>query len=1454
MERHPHARLATLVRRPSIRILLPLMLILGLALGLRLYGLQWDQGNFFHPDERSIYMRVDCMHRVLTNGPFYQDCIRDFPQTQPGVPTPAVFLDADRSPLNPHWFPLGSIIIYMLLIVKVGFSPIATMDLQDLALAGRTLSALADTGSIALVFLLGRRLYGSRVGLLAAALMALAVVHIQQSHFYRPETFIVLLTLASFLFMLRVAERRRLRDSLLLGLFVGLAFATKVSAVPLLLPLALTYGYRLSHAIREPPGQLRQAHVRGVVAHAFTGGLVAAVVFLFWMPYAVLDLRGFLEWTAREADIIRNPGDVPYTVQYIGATPVLYELRQTVVWALGAPLGVVAWGGFLFAAVRSFSRPRQGELLLLAWAVLFFLTVVPFEVKFLRYVFPLMPVLILLGARLLVSMWDWSRANMPRMAPAAAGLMVFVLLATAFYAFAFERVYTRPHTAVQASRWINANVPPGTAIVADNHWDEGIPDLGRYRVTQIPMYEGDTSDKMQFVANQLADSQYLVAYSNRLYGSIPRVPERYPLSSQYYRLLFSGELGYRLEKVFTSYPRFLGVAFVDDTLGRPGLPVPEALKKRSVAPLTLNLGYADENVMDYDHPMVLVFKNVEHRPAVELSDTLVYSDQAPPLGLMLSPEDLEVQRSGGTWSALFDPKGLTNRFPVVIWLLVVEAIALAALPLTLVLLRFLPDRGFLLARPLGILLVAYLVWLGTSLGWFSFSRGAIVAALLLVAAASGLVFFLRRQELLSFLRRRWRYLALAEGLFLAAFFAFLVIRLANPDLWHPFRGGEKPMDFAYLNALVKSTAMSPYDPWFGGGYLNYYYFGQFIVGALIKVTGIVPAVAYNLAVPLLFALTVTGAFTVVYNLTEALRRRRYSLASTRGPVLAGLAAILLVAVLGNLDGAIQLVQGTWDVVVKGEAFPRFDFWRSSRMMPGQISITEFPFWTFLFADLHAHLIVIPFTLLALGVALNFVLAGGDRQSLAGRGVRLLALALTVGAFAAINTWELPTYVGIGVAALFIAAIPQLARVNRRRLLGWGIQAGLFVVLAYILFLPYHASREGFYQGVKASQWQTSFHHYLAIHGLFFILALTFLAVEAVRRFGWRPWLIAPPVMGIRNGAGYGVAGAFSLPMGLVGAGAAAVLVAVLVSVGYATAAVLVVLLAVCVILAVRWLLAGGAEAPLHLYALLLLGLAFAIGAGVDLVTMEGDIDRMNTVFKFYLQAWVLYGVAGAFILWYLAASGALRPWRRLLPLKIGGLTLLALLVVSSSIYPILGTRARLADRFEALPLTLDGTAFMENAVYADENGPIPLVWDAQAIRWMQENIEGSPVVVEAITSQYRWGGRVSIYTGLPAVLGWPWHQTQQRAAYTWAIHQRERDVRTIYSTRDAQEAMRLLRKYDVSYVYVGPAERLYYPEEGLAKIERMADASFGGLVKAELEVAYRNPQVTIYRVLPEGGI
>ena len=1463
--------------------------IVVVALALRLHGVNWDEGYGFHPDERDIYMRSDCMYALLTDSPHADGCgyLFEHPDAKPGVGGLTAFFDPELSPLNPHWFPLGSILIYVMVFFRSVVELFTDVGGLEMRYVGRTLSALADVGTVLMVFVLGRRLYSRNAGLLAAGLTALAVIHVQHSHFYRPETFTVLLTLASIWATLRMVEKRRLRDSALLGLMLGLALSPKVNVLPLLAPLAIGYAYRVLDEAEGRWGGITPDMVQKIAGHALLAGAVALAVFFVTTPYAFIDVGTFLGDVLAQTRMARNAGLWPFTVQYVDTPSFLYQIQQTTIWGLGPPLGVVAWLSipFTVALVVLERRHIRADLLLLAWVVPSLLFYESFEVRFLRYLFPLMPVMILLASRMMLWEVDKARGLARRLAAggrgviqgarweitgpsllaAAFALPVFVVFSTGFYTLAFQRVYANEHPALQASRWVLTEVPRGMSIVMDNHWDEWLPGLYSYDTWQYPVYEPDTQTKMGTLARRLADSDYLMFYSHRPYASAARDPQRFPLSNNYYRLLFSGDLGYQLHREFTSYPSLGGVVFRDDALEQAGLrnPAPEVPSPR--ANFTLHLGYADDNVVGYDHPRVLVFRN-----AARLSESRLRDMLAQPLdgekgdsassALMLSPEALGKQRGGGTFPDIVNRDGWTNDLPVLAWLVVVELIYLFTLPLAFFLFRPLPDRGIVLARILGLLAVCYVAWLLVSLGWVDFSRGAVYLGMGVVAVASAAALWFTRREAWDFVRRRWRLIVFGETLFLAAFLAFVAIRYFNPDLWHPYRGGEKPMEMAYLNAVFRSTTLPPYDPWFAGGYLNYYYWGYFVVASITRVAAILPTTAFNLAVPLFFALTLTGAYSLGYNLAAGVRRSgirnwdgngqvsgQMSANRMLPPVLCGLTAAFFTAVVANLDGIVQLAQGVWEKAVHGLAWPGFDFWRSSRMIqpldsfdpptlafwlpdfiPGEAGsswhITEFPFFTFLFADLHAHMMVIPFTLLALGLGLCLV--AGLRNGGRGWLVALsLTLAVTLGALWAINSWDYPSYLLLATGLIGLAVLFSKGSPRRKLLLFAGLAVGV-VAISILSFWPFHQYYETFNDGLSASRWRTPVERFLGIHGLFLFVIVSYLAVRtrrdlaAILRSVWNREDIPLDIRWLR--------------LVVVPLIVAAILLAAL---GYWNALVLSALLLLVIVAGWRVLQHPEPARPYESVVLAMLAMAIFIAIGVDFVTVKGDIGRMNTLFKYYLEVWVFLAIGAAYMLWRLGSQWV----PRLQPAPAATwIFLLTLLIGFSLIYVVLGTRARVADRFADLQPTLDGTAYMTVAEHWERDEILPLVWDGQTIRWLQDNVEGSPVVMEAHMEQYRWGGRFANYTGLPTILGWPWHQIQQRFDYRDQIGERAADIKTAYETTDIDLAAELMKRYDVSYVVIGELERLNYSEKGLDKFEAMTES--GMLTKV-----YENAKTKIFR-------
>jgi uncharacterized membrane protein len=252
------------------------------------------------------------------------------------------------------------------------------------------------------------------------------------------------------------------------------------------------------------------------------------------------------------------------------------------------------------------------------------------------------------------------------------------------------------------------------------------------------------------------------------------------------------------------------------------------------------------------------------------------------------------------------------------------------------------------------------------------------------------------------------------------------------------------------------------------------------------------------------------------------------------------------------------------------------------------------------------------------------------------------------------------------------------------------------------------------------------------------------------------------------------------------------------------------------------------------FTFFLIGTGLVLTLMVEVVALVGDSGRVNMVFKFYLQVWLLFAVSSAAALgWLISSLTEWRPvWRAVW--MVG----LVSLVAGAALYPVIAGRAKILDRMEVrAPHTLDGMKFLEYTTYFRKRR-IYLEQDYRAIRWMQENVKGSPVIVEANLGYLRF----SEYTGLPTVIGWEKHQQQQRVINpaSW-VSVRIEDVDNFYTTTDIPSATEFLRKYGVKYIVVGQFERVQYPGIGLNKFNEQ-DGSLWNKV-------YSDGKTAIYQVI-----
>lgn len=783
---------------------------------------------------------------------------------------------------------------------------------------------------------------------------------------------------------------------------------------------------------------------------------------------------------------------------------------------------------------------------------------------------------------------------------------------------------------------------------------------------------------------------------------------------------------------------------------------------------------------------------------------------------------------------------------VLIWWLLLELIGIAVLPLAFRFFRQLPDRGYAFIKPLGLLLIAYPFWLLTTFGFLTNTRGNIAFVALGVTALSWWLAARPRtnDEFPSFfewLRANKSLILTTELVFTLAFLAWVIVRAYMPEI----TATEKPMEFAFLNGVLQSERFPPIDPWLAGYGISYYYFGYLIIGMLTMLSGIPSSITFNLAIATLFALGATGTLGLAFNL---IRLSPFASRQAQSLCFAIFAPIFLV-IIGNLEGFFEAlhargfgsptvwqwldVKGLADAPITNSWVPNdmWWWWRASRVIHDVVAgntlevIDEFPQFSFLLGDMHPHVLALPFVLLALAVALNLKLnipsqefkviriAGFEFQLLS---FNFLLFPLILGGLFFLNSWDILPYGFIFLAAFAIARYRAENVWNTKATRDLITFAGMLGVLSVVMYLPFFIGFQSQAGGLLPVLFvKTRLHQYLLMFGIFvFIIGAFVLTLAREHKLGWREWFaralpyltaailfpiivaalalivlaLSPALQdqalaiipGARGNLFGIVAGAFFQPW-----------------FAYPWLFVMLALFLATLVILVRARL----NDPSTTFALLLALTGFLLTFGVEFVYLRDQFGtRMNTVFKFYFQAWTLFSIAAAYAVFYLART-------------LNGITHgmwfvgFAVLLGASLVYPTLAIPNR-AEGFAKTP-TLDGIAWIRDLNPGDH----------AAIEWLNANAPRGATIVEAVGGEYSYGNRISMATGLPTVLGWVGHELQWRGnsklfqnAETGV--DRAADVQRIYQTLDAQELLTYLDKYDIKFAIVGQTEKSQY---GLSK-------------------------------------
>lgn len=540
--------------------LIILLFCFGIGFFLRVYNLSWDQGLLFHPDERNIANAV----------------------------TKIVFFKQ----LNPQFFAYGGFSIYIIravgdLMTYITNSTIWIMDWGKIDVIGRFFSSVFSILTLLPLFFIAKKLFGKEVAILSCLFYTFTVTSIQHAHFATTESLLVLLiSMICFLSILWL-DKPKFWKIILLGIVSGISLATKTSALSFfVVPAASFLLYVLQE--RKDGKKLVQLFI-----HICFFAVISGIFFFVFSPFTFLDQTDFLASMHYESGVATGSLPVVYTYQFNGSVPYLFQV-QNFVWQFGPLLtlfGVVGLALLIFEPIQKIHKKR---IIFWIFPLMYFLYVGSWHTKFLRYMTPMIPFLIIAGSYLLILIQN-------KFKKFGAILILFSLLITICWAGAFFSIYTRPQTRVVASDWIYAHVSPGSRILTEA-WDDGLPvplssfSPSEYSQQQLDMYQADGPQKVIYLSDQLSHADYIVINSRRLYGTLMRLTDQYPITSRYYKLLFAGKLGYKNIATFSSYPQLFGLTINDDS--------------------------SEETFQVYEHPKVLIFQNVQHLSEEQLMNVI----------------------------------------------------------------------------------------------------------------------------------------------------------------------------------------------------------------------------------------------------------------------------------------------------------------------------------------------------------------------------------------------------------------------------------------------------------------------------------------------------------------------------------------------------------------------------------------------------------------------------------------------------------------------------------------------------------------------------------------------------------------------------------------------------------------------------------------------------------------
>lgn len=720
---------------------------------------------------------------------------------------------------------------------------------------------------------------------------------------------------------------------------------------------------------------------------------------------------------------------------------------------------------------------------------------------------------------------------------------------------------------------------------------------------------------------------------------------------------------------------------------------------------------------------------------------------------------------------------LPDILSVLQWWFFLFVIGIGFLPLTAVLFRPFKDKGYAFAKTLGLIALSYTVFF---LGTFRLVPFNQISVILLLLLLFGSVYYFFAKHAATFTKEIIFLFVLEELLFLLGLFFLSYIRSFNPEI----RGLEKFMDFGFLNSILRSEFFPPRDMWFTPYSINYYYFGHFATAVLTKLSGIPPYISYNLMLATVFGACFTGAFSIAINLYAGVKKQ----VSSFSPKLigAGLISALLVTVSGNLHVvytffkaySVEKPAPFWELQFLPASFPN-NYWYPNATRFIYNTIHEFPMYSWTVADLHGHVTDIAFVLLVIAVLLSlFFQATHAKEAVKGTGTKH---ALRIA------DWKKHGFL-IGMLSFLIAVMYMT---NAWDGLIYLMLSGLvFFTVSYIAS-PKHSLFLRLQYAIAGS----------------IIPALLLIGGFAIFTF---PFSLNFQPGSLISGIGVLCAPEFLTNLKKIGPFLfeanhcqRSPLWQLLILYGFFYFFVLTFLVFLAKVKKIT-------RSDIFVFLLLILGcLLINIPEFFYAKDIYPEHYRANTMFKLVFQSFILLSLVSGFVLVRVLSLLKDESIKLAWKIGIGVWSIIAwVLLTIVFIYPFMAINAYYNN--------LKNYQGLDGMIYLKTLRPD----DYEMITWINANIKGQPVILEAQGDSYTDYARVSANTGLPTVLGWTVHEWLWRGSYDIPAP-RIAEVQTLYEESDLKKTKSLLDKYTIEYIYVGNLEREKYPNLSEAKWDQL---------------------------------